>query len=517
MTYYIDPQQGSNRHDGLCPDTPLKDLSPLAGSPLPPGTEILLRAGSRLTGSFTLTAAGEEKQPVRIASYGGQARPVMDGAGGPYALCLHNSRYVEVEDLELRNAGGAPAFRCGLLVSSGGKTHGGGALRHTVLRRLTIHAVTSRLGREAAGLYITNRESARPCWYEDFLVEDCDIYDTGSCGIVFNSLYGKRPEIPRWDIQPFPFTPATGVVIRKNRVHDLPGDGMWISTTRGALLEYNRVYNTSYGTLTQYAGMWPHNSDGCIMQFNEVYDNRLAAGDGQGLDVDINCNDTLVQYNYSHDNEGGFLLVCTDGDPGNYNRGTVVRYNISRNDGNSLLSIKGIEVTGLQVYNNTFYTTAGYPGGTISTLLWSQNDAVFVNNLFADMSAGDSRFVDARDGEGKPRDNSGLVMTFDNNFFCGKAPQEEGHIRVLPSNRTGMAPGLADPDAEGPEGCRLLPDAVCAYSGKRWIGRGERDFFGQRGEEAAPSIGAHEPAKPCEQAVPAGRQTRKTVDGAGEN
>ena len=49
---------------------------------------------------------------------------------------------------------------------------------------------------------------------------------------------------------------------------------MWISTTKGAVLEYNTVYNTSYGELTQYAGMWPHNSDGCVMQFNELYENR---------------------------------------------------------------------------------------------------------------------------------------------------------------------------------------------------------------------------------------------------
>ena len=157
------------------------------------------------------------------------------------------------------------------------------------------------------------------------------------------------------------------------------------------------------------------------------------------------------------------------------------------------MSIKGIEVTGLQVYNNTFYTRFGYPDGTISTLLWSKNDAVFTNNLFADLSGAAGRFVDAKDGEGKPRDNQGLVMTFDNNFFCGRIPDEEESIRVLPSNLTGIAPGLVQPDAEETEGCRLSPNAVCAYSGKRLIRRGKRDFFGERREDAEPSIGAHEP------------------------
>ena len=40
--------------------------------------------------------------------------------------------------------------------------------------------------------------------------------------------------------------------IKNNIIRDLPGDGMWISTTKGAVLEYNTVYNTGDGTNTAY-------------------------------------------------------------------------------------------------------------------------------------------------------------------------------------------------------------------------------------------------------------------------
>ena len=495
MTVYIDPLTGDNSRRGESPETALRDLEPLTRGILPPGTVVRLRAGACHQGGFTLTAAGEAVRPVQIGAYGEGEKPVIDGRGTPAALRLRNCAYIELADLELRNTAHAPGDCSGLAVTAGGEGCRTEVLRHTVLRRLTVRQVNGRLSRGTAGLIITVEPAAAPCRFDGLTVEDCDISDTGSCGIILNSVYGKRPEIASWDIQPLPFTPCTGVVIRRCRVHDLPGDGMWISTTKGAVLEYNTVYNTSYGELTQYAGMWPHNSDGCVMQFNELYENRLGAGDGQGLDVDINCNDTLVQYNYSHDNEGGFLLVCTDGEAGHYNRGTVVRYNISRNDRNSLLTIKGIEVTGLQVYNNTFITDFGYPAGTISTLLWSRNDAVFANNLFVDKAPAASRFVDAKDGEGNPRDNRGLVMTFESNFFAGQAPEEEETIQVLPSNRTGEDPGLAAPEDPGPQGCRLRPDAPCAYAGKRLMDRGERDFFGKRAMDAPPSMGAHEPEK----------------------
>lgn len=85
------------------------------------------------------------------------------------------------------------------------------------------------------------------------------------------------------------------------------------------------------------AGIWPWSSDHTLIQFNEVSNHR-AKWDGQGFDSDYNCRGTIIQYNYSHDNFGGFLLIYNNGQTyGTYgnigNDSTIIRYNVSINDG----------------------------------------------------------------------------------------------------------------------------------------------------------------------------------------
>src|SRR2546430_5033874 len=64
------------------------------------------------------------------------------------------------------------------------------------------------------------------------------------------------------------------------------------------------------------------------------------------------------QSNYSHDNDGGFLLICNDGGhkPAESagNTGTVVRYNISQNGRTRGINIAG-PVNERLIYNNTIY------------------------------------------------------------------------------------------------------------------------------------------------------------------
>jgi hypothetical protein len=81
-----------------------------------------------------------------------------------------------------------------------------------------------------------------------------------------------------------------------------------------------------------------------VIQYNEAYGTK-GQRDGEGFDSDWNSKNTLIQYNYSHDNDGGFLLICNEGrrDPAENagNTGTIARYNISQND-----RTRGITLTG---------------------------------------------------------------------------------------------------------------------------------------------------------------------------
>ena len=79
---------------------------------------------------------------------------------------------------------------------------------------------------------------------------------------------------------------------------------------------------------------------------------------GEGYDSDFNCRGSVFQYNLSHDNDGGFMLICDLGSvhmPINIgNIGTVVRYNVSINDGLHCFSISGPSQHTL-IYNNVIY------------------------------------------------------------------------------------------------------------------------------------------------------------------
>ena len=95
-------------------------------------------------------------------------------------------------------------------------------------------------------------------------------------------------------------------------------------------------HNIPAGTRACNAGIWPQASNNCVLQFNEsAYANKPEGiGDSQGFDVDYTCQNTILQYNYSHDNGGGCLTQTElrANNDGTYG-GTIFRNNLSVNDG----------------------------------------------------------------------------------------------------------------------------------------------------------------------------------------
>ena len=104
-----------------------------------------------------------------------------------------------------------------------------------------------------------------------------------------------------------------------------------------------------------------------IFQFNESHHNNTALShDGDGFDLDRNISNSAMQYNYSHDNDGGGYMMSQ---PENnfLHKDNVVRYNIGQNDGRKN-SYGRIDIWGrirfAEVYNNTIYMNQA-PSGTL--------------------------------------------------------------------------------------------------------------------------------------------------------
>ena len=179
--------------------------------------------------------------------------------------------------------------------------------------------------------------------------------------------------------------PSLKVVIRGNYVDDIGGDGIVPWATDGALVEYNIARNCNRRAGAFNAGIWQWSTDNTLLQFNEAsstHDTR----DGEGFDSDYNSRGTIFQYNYSHDNEGGFMLICSPGqrNPAQNigNTGTIVRRNISHNDRTRIFHISAVEHT--IVEENAIYVGPGLDVQMVLASNWSgwTDDALFSKNLF---------------------------------------------------------------------------------------------------------------------------------------
>lgn len=394
MTYYVDSIQGGDDNDGLSPQRAFRTLDRVNNLELKPGDSVLCKAGSIFHGSLQPRGRGGEGARITISRYGEGPAPVINAGGAFAGVALYNMDYVSVSGFEITNrAEGGDASRCGVYVQCGGEESQGGNFKEIHLSELNVHDVTTKTGRSVGGIIFDTRKAQNPVTYENVSIENCRVRDTAGNGITFTSAYSKRTGID-WATEPY--TPSKNVVIRNNFVYNCGGDGIFQSCAVDPLIEKNTVYGTSWAGDTAYAGIWPHNSRNPVMQYNEAYGQRLVGGDGQGYDVDINCDNSLVQFNYSHHNEGGFLLICTSGDQGGYNDSVTVRNNLIEDDRGQVFTLSG-PITNIKIHNNTVSIKEGLNTNLLGMYQWGDSgggpDKVAIkDNIFAMNGSGYNTF-----------------------------------------------------------------------------------------------------------------------------
>ena len=393
MIYYLDSLHGSDDNDGSTPETAYQTLERINGMMLSAHTKVLLKAGSVFFG--TLAPVREDSEGfIEIDRYGEGPDPIINGNGNFAAGNLKNLSYIKIANLEVTNiAPEADRTRCGVYSECGGEDTQGGNFKEIYLSNINVHDVTSVYSRTGGGIVFDTRKAAQPVTYENVFIENCRIKDTNANGITFTSAYSKRIGI---DWAEMPYTPSKNIVIRNNFVYNCGGDGVFQSCAIDPLIERNVVYGCCWAGDTAYAGIWPHNSANAIMQYNEAYGQALVGGDAQGYDVDINCDNTLVQYNYSHHNDGGFLLICTSGDQGGYNDDVTVRHNLSEEDKGQIFTLSG-PITNIKIYNNTVSSQQPPNTRLIGMYQWGNsgggpNHVSVENNIFSMNGTGFNQF-----------------------------------------------------------------------------------------------------------------------------
>jgi hypothetical protein len=386
------------------------------------------------------------------------------------AVLLDNVEYYEVNNLEITNTGPTRvAGRTGLLIS----VNDFGVAHHIHLKNLYVHDVNgSNVKADGGGNGIHFRCTGANARFDDLLIENCHLVRTDRNGIT-----GKNDYCYPW----WHWNPSTNVVIRGNLLEDIGGDGIVPIGCDGALVEHNTLRGGRQRANDHAAGIWPWGCKNTVIQFNEVSGMRGTL-DGQGFDSDYECSGTIIQYNYSHDNDGGFLLVCAPGDSDYACRNSIIRYNISQNDGSDsrIFHISG-KTLNTQIYNNVIYSDLD--NTLIQFANWNEgvpDNTQFYNNIF--YIAGQVDYVWGT--------TSGTV--FENNVFYGNHIGAPADPYGQTSDPLFLGVGTGGDGLDMLGGYALQDDSPARNTGKEVSGNGGRDFWGNPLSNGVTDRGAHE-------------------------
>jgi len=469
-TYYVDSAKGVDANSGTEERAPWKTLEKVNASRFQPGDRILLKSGSSWQGQLSPASSGSDGAPVLIDRYGKGPRPRIDGAGQVQdAVRLYNVQWIEVRNLEVTNQGAAPGVRRGVHIF----LDNFGTAKHIIVAGMYIHDVNGANDKkDNGGIIFRTNGNQTPSRFDGLTIERNIVWKVDRSAIAAQSYHSSRR---RW-------FPSLNVVIRDNFVDDIGGDGIVPWATDSVLVEHNIARDCNRRAKSYNAGIWPWSTDNSLFQLNEASLTRTTQ-DGEGFDSDYNSQNTLFQYNYSHDNEGGFMLICTPGkrNPQDNigNVGTVIRYNISRNDRSRIFHLSGGDHT--MVDHNAIYIGPGLDVPILLTSDWQgwADDAVFRKNTF---------YVEgvARYGHGLKHDDGSYALepgwggakgiVFDGNQYIGR------HVD-RPEDAKGVEQGSPAPrlDWNAPQFDPSKPDEFDAFLKKHreWMMRLFTRQFGE--------------------------------------
>jgi len=477
--YYVDSRAGDDDSPGTTRRKPWRSLEKVNVTRFHPGDRVLFRAGSAWSGQLLITAQGGPGRPVVFQMEGRGPRPRID-ADGQFedAVLLSNAQHVVVRDFELTNTGTnnpgttRPVRRAVHILGDNA-----GTLTNIVVSDLYIHDVNGTQKRkDNGGIIFTTLGERTPSRFDGLRIEHNIIWRVDRSGIVAQSYHARRT---RW-------FPSTHVVIRDNWLGAIGGDGITPWATDRCLVEHNILQGANERADTYNAGIWPWSTDNTVIRLNRVSGVKTLM-DGQGFDSDYNSHSTLIEFNLSHDNQGGFLLICTPGERNQKencgNVGTIARYNISRHDGARTFHVTAAEQT--LVHDNAVYIA---PGAEVQVLLlsdWSgwAKGLELRNNLFYSEGIGRYGHQVSRNADG----SYGLAPGWGpatNVVFFGS--HYEGRHEDRPAERTGddsLAPKpVAFKGWPGPQFDPLDPEKFGAFikAHRAWMLRLMERQFGRR-------------------------------------
>tara|TARA_R110002073_G_scaffold42688_1_gene119223 strand:- start:1159 stop:3639 length:2481 start_codon:yes stop_codon:yes gene_type:complete len=431
--YYLDATLGNDLNDGLSTNTSWKTLNKLNNSIFSAGDIIKFKAGETFTGRLIISSSGTSGSPIIYDSYGNGDLPILDGQGSVNAVFAENKEYLEFKNLKITN------FRDGTITSSDRfnammfESDDYGTVNHLRFDNITVYDVNSSssdsqsLTRYYGGILFYAKGSNVKSNFNDLVVKNSTFENIGRTGVNIRSEWWYRNRDTSFgddlgDGRLDNWYASTNVIFKDNIFRNIRGNGLIVRVTTDALVEGN-LFDYCADTISGNA-TFNFNTDGTIFQFNEAKNTVYNVGDtdARGIDSDYRVKNTIIQYNYLHDNGLGGI-VATGGPevagtyPERFNIGTIIRYNILENNGRQGMHFSGA-IDGLEVYNNVLYADDTHNNIAILNFKKWQvypNNLNFRNNIFF-FETGTTAFVY---NDGDPSSLGATNVTFSNNVYFG--------------------------------------------------------------------------------------------------
>jgi hypothetical protein len=402
--YYVDPTVTGGANTGSSPADAWTSLAPVNTASFRPGDSLLFRSGTTLNGGLTFGAddgtttatSSAGVLPVVVNSYGlvtdstTGATTAVAGAGtftlsagsATHGIQAKNTAGFDISHVNVVGAGQANDSFNGIWFDN--------ALAGNVkLPYLRVHDVdVSGFGRWGIALTGSNGKSG----FDDARIEYANVHHNTLGGVTAYGVFSASSTAYA----------HANVYVGHVAAHDNPGyagspnhsgSGIVLSDVNHILIERsvahdNGARNTHNGGPV---GIWVWDVNDATIQHNESHHNHTnSTSDGGGFDFDGGVTNSVLQYNYSHDNDGaGYGIYQFSGARPLYHN--TVRYNISANDGrkNGYAAIdlwNGSGASNLRdvdIYNNTIYVTPAASGSPRAVRFLSATvDVRLRNNIF---------------------------------------------------------------------------------------------------------------------------------------
>jgi hypothetical protein len=349
-TDYFVRQNGDDEAGGTSANTAWRTIERVNRARFRPGDRVRFEAASTFAGNLLLSAedAGTSNAPVVIGSFGEGRATIL--AGRRTGISVENAAGIAIENLIVAGAGRTNNTGYGICCDNT-LTNG---LRLGCLRIANVE--TRDFG--MFGILVSGTHAG----FEHVLITNCVMHDNLRGGM---EVAGRLP----WDSSVYAHA---DVHVNHCQVFNNTGDpdyiknhsgsGIVLYQVDGAVMEDCTAWNN--GALCRSpgggVGLWTCASRRVVIQHCESFGNKTSGGDGGGFDLDGGSVDCVLQYNYSHDNDGPGLMVYTYPYCSYTDSGSVVRFNISENDSRKGRRYAGLwvrtdgkDITGLEIYNNT--------------------------------------------------------------------------------------------------------------------------------------------------------------------